>query len=106
MVAVWKAAREAGYEVEIIEDGEVALASSRQLPGPEFNRQRSRAAAHMVPLATRFFDRHGTAGWLRLSEPPWPGAVSDYELGFYAAAPDEVTDFPAPAGNHDSQGRA
>lgn len=99
MVAAWKAARDAGFQVEIREDGEIAMASSRELPGPEFNQADGLARLpNMLPMATRFFDKHCTPGWLRLSEPPWPDAESDYDLGFYAADSREVADFPLPAG--------
>jgi MOSC domain-containing protein YiiM/GNAT superfamily N-acetyltransferase len=98
-VAAWRSARDAGFQVETVEDGEIALATSHQLPGAEFNQAVGLARLpNMLPLATTFFDRHGTPGWLRLSDQPWPDAVSDYELGFYGAAPDEVTDCPPPDG--------
>jgi GNAT superfamily N-acetyltransferase len=85
--------------LDIVEDGEIAMASSHQLPGAEFNQADGLARLpNMLPLATRFFDRHGTPAWLRMSEQPWPAAVSDYDLGFYGAAPDAVTDCTAPDG--------
>jgi len=98
MLAAWMATRESGYQIEIFEDGEISMASSRQLPGPAFNSADGLARLpNMLEMATRFFDRHGTRGWITAVEPPWPGAVDDYTLDVFAAAPAEVADGPLPA---------
>jgi MOSC domain-containing protein YiiM/GNAT superfamily N-acetyltransferase len=99
MLQAWRAARDAGYQIEIVEDGEIALASSHELPGPAFNQGDGLARLpNLLGMATSFFDRHGTRAWLRTSEAPWPDAVSDYTLDVFTAAPDEVTDCPPPPG--------
>jgi len=99
MLAAWNAAREAGYQIEVFEDGEISMASSRELPGPAFNSADGLARLpNMLKLATRFFDRHGTRAWITADEPPWPAAVDDFTLDVFAAAPDEVADFSLPAG--------
>ena len=99
MLAAWKAARDAGFQIEIVDDGEIALASSRQLPGPAFNQADGLARLpNMLDMATDFFDRQGTRAWLRMVDPPWPAAESDYTLTVFAAAPEDIADVPAPAG--------
>ena len=99
MLAAWDAAREAGFQIEILDDGEISMASSRELPGPAFNSADGFARLpNMLEMATRFFDRHGTPGWVTADKPPWPGAVDDYTLDVFAAAPNEVAEASLPAG--------
>ena len=99
MLAAWNAARDAGYQIEIADDGEISMASSRELPGPAFNSADGFARLpNMLEMATRFFDRRGTPGWITADEPPWTGAVDDFTLDVFAAAPDEVAEVPLPAG--------
>jgi len=99
MAAAWRAARDAGFQIEIVEDGEIGLASSHELPGPAFNQGDGLARLpNMLGMATRFFDKHGTPAWLRMVDPPWPGAESDYTLDLFAAAPVDVADVAAPEG--------
>lgn len=103
MVQAWKAARDAGFQIEILDDGEISFASSRELPGPAFNQGDGLARLpNLLPRAMDFFDKHGTAGWLRLAgpslSPPWPDAESDYTLDVFAAAPEEIADVAPPDG--------
>ena len=99
MIAAWNAAGDAGYQIEILEDGELSLASSRQLPGPAFNSADGFAGLpNKIEIATDFYDRHGTRGWLRMDDPPWPGAVFDLTLDVFAATPADVADVALPAG--------
>ena len=99
MLAAWNAARKAGYQIEILDDGEISMAASRELPGPAFNSADGFARLpNMLEMATRFFDRHGTRGWITADEPPWSGALDDFTLDVFAAAPDEVAKVSLPAG--------
>ena len=99
MLAAWNAAREAGYQIEIADDGEISMASSRELPGPAFNSADGiTRLPNMLEMATRFFDRHATPGWITADEPPWPGAVDDFTLDVFAAAPEEVAEVALPGG--------
>ena len=99
MLAAWKAAHDLGYQVEIVDDGEISLVSSKQLPGPVFNQAEGLARLpNLLEMATDFFDLHGTRGWLRMVDPPWPDAKSDYTLTVFAATPEDVTDIGPPAG--------
>jgi MOSC domain-containing protein YiiM/GNAT superfamily N-acetyltransferase len=74
-VAAWRAAAASGFEIEIVEDGEIALASSTDLPGPAFNSALGLVRLpNMLSMATDFFDEHNTTGYLWFDGPPWPGA--------------------------------
>ena len=99
MAAAWRAAHDAGFQIAIVEDGEIGLASSHELPGPAFNQGDGLARLpNMLDMATRFFDKHGTPAWLRMVDPPWPGAESDYTLDVFAASPQDVAQVPIPEG--------
>ncbi|HUP83658.1 MAG TPA: GNAT family N-acetyltransferase [Candidatus Limnocylindria bacterium] len=75
-VAAWRAAAASGYAIDIVDDGEIALASSTDLPGPAFNSAHGLARLpNLMPMATDFYDRHNANGYLWLEEAPWPGAV-------------------------------
>ena len=75
-VAAWRAAAAAGFKMDIVEDGEIALASSTDLPGPAFNSALGLVRLpNMLSMATDFFDAHNTTGYLWFEGPPWPGAV-------------------------------
>ena len=64
-VAAWKAARSSGFQIAIDDDGEISMASSRELPGPAFNQADGFAGLpNLLPMAFDFFDRHGTRGWI------------------------------------------
>jgi len=98
-VAAWKAARAAGFQIEISEDGDIGMASSRDMPGPAFNQAHGFARLpNLVAMATSFFDRHGTPGWIWMAEEPWEGAETDLTLGIFSAAPTDVADLPPPEG--------
>ena len=84
-VAFWQAAVAAGFEVDVLDDGEIAVAASTQLPGPIFNS--ALGFAHLPNLVDRALEHFGTrdvTGWLLADEPPWPGAVVDSTLARYA----------------------
>lgn len=86
-VAAWRAAAASGFAVDIVDDGEIALASSTALPGPAFNSALGLVRLpNMLSMATDFFDAHNTTGYLWCGEAPWPGAVPYLEgdvLGAY-----------------------
>ena len=93
-VAAWRAAAASGFAIDILEDGEIALASSTDLPGPAFNSALGLARLpNMVSMATDFFDAHNTTGYLWFDGPPWPGAVPMMEgdmVGAYVTDQDVV----------------
>jgi MOSC domain-containing protein YiiM/GNAT superfamily N-acetyltransferase len=98
-LASWRAAHTAGFQISVFDDGEVVMASSAQLPGPAFNQASGLAGLpNLFSLATDFFDRHRTRGWIWAAEEPWRGAPADLTLGMYGAAPADIADAPAPDG--------
>jgi MOSC domain-containing protein YiiM/GNAT superfamily N-acetyltransferase len=76
-VAAWRAAAASGFAIDILEDGEIALASSTDLPGPAFNSAHGLARLpNLLSMVTDFYDAHDAMGYLWADEPPWPGAVA------------------------------
>ena len=99
-VAAWRAAAAAGYAIDFVEDGEIAMASSTDLPGPAFNSTHGLARLpNMLTMVTDFYDAHGTTGYLWLTEQPWPGAATEMDGDFFGAAASEAVDeAPLPEG--------
>lgn len=99
--SAWKAAHDAGYAIDFVEDGEIGLAASPEIPGPAFNQAIGFARLpNLLDRATGFFDRHATTGWIWLAEsPPWEAAAQPaLTLGVFAADPVDVPDAPLPDG--------
>jgi MOSC domain-containing protein YiiM/GNAT superfamily N-acetyltransferase len=85
-VAAWRAAAAAGFAIDILEDGEMALASSTELPGPAFNSTHGLARLpNMLSMATDFYDAHKSTGYLWMTQVPWPGAKAVMEGDFVGA---------------------
>jgi MOSC domain-containing protein YiiM/GNAT superfamily N-acetyltransferase len=99
-VAAWKAAKDAGFEIEYVEDGELAMSASAAIPGPAFNQACGLARLpNLLSRATRYYDRHGTTGYLWMEEEPWPNATVTLALNIYGADATAVTaDAPTPDG--------
>jgi MOSC domain-containing protein YiiM/GNAT superfamily N-acetyltransferase len=94
----WRAAAEAGLDVRVVEDGELALCAAPDLPGAASNRATGLAGLpNLVGEATRFFDEHASTGWLVTAGPPWPGSAADMTLDIYGAPADTVEE-PPPTG--------
>jgi len=94
-VAFWDAARAAGLDVHVMDDGEIAAASAPSLPGMVFNVALGFAhLPNLVGMALEHFEAHGAAGWVIADEPPWPGAVADGTFARWAATPDAVPESP------------
>jgi MOSC domain-containing protein YiiM/GNAT superfamily N-acetyltransferase len=98
--AAWKAAQEAGFAIHFIEDGELAMASSPDLPGPAFNHASGLARLpNLLSRVTDFYDRQGTTGYLWMTdEEPWPGARRALEQAVFGGDPAAVVDVPPPPG--------
>jgi MOSC domain-containing protein YiiM/GNAT superfamily N-acetyltransferase len=85
-VAAWRAAAASGFAIDFIEDGELAMASSPDLPGPAFNSTHGLARLpNMLEMATDFYDEHHATGYLWMTEEPWPGAKAFMEGDFVGA---------------------
>lgn len=91
-LAAWRAAEEAGFEIDVVDDGDIAMACAPALGGPAFNHASGLARyPNLVHLATDFFDRHRSAGWLWTDEPPWPDAEPEVTIKVFAADPAAMT---------------
>ncbi|MEO6578387.1 MAG: GNAT family N-acetyltransferase [Candidatus Limnocylindria bacterium] len=96
-VAFWEAAVAAGERVEILEDGEVAVAAAPQLPGAVFNAALGFAhLPNVVERARSHFANHEVRGWLFTDAPPWAGAIADSTLSRHLL--DEAPEPWAPTG--------
>jgi GNAT superfamily N-acetyltransferase len=98
-VAAWKAARDAGFAIEIVEDGDLAMSSTSEIPGPAFNHAAGLAQhPNLLSTVTDFFDAQGTPAWLSMDEAPWQGAQPDFVLDIFGAPPGDVAQVPPPPG--------
>jgi MOSC domain-containing protein YiiM/GNAT superfamily N-acetyltransferase len=98
-LALWRAARRAGHEVHILDDGELVAAAAPALPGPPFNHARGlRDLPHATWRVLRFYRRHRTAGTFGAEEAPWPGAQPTGALAILAGDPARLRSAPEAAG--------
>ena len=98
-IAFWEAGREAGLDVNVMDDGEIAAAATSSLPGMAFNI--ALGFAHLPNLVERALDHfatHAAAGWVIADDPPWPGADSDLTFSRWAARPEAVAPASLPDG--------
>ncbi len=98
-VGRWRAAAAAGFDVRVVDDGELALVASPDLSSAAFNL----ALGHrMLPNLTdrmlAFFREHGTVGRVVASGPPWDGAVAETTTVIASAAPPTVAATDPPEG--------
>jgi MOSC domain-containing protein YiiM/GNAT superfamily N-acetyltransferase len=98
-VAAWRAARDAGFAIAILDDGELAMSASPDLPGPAFNSAAGLAGLpNLISYATDFYDRQAMIGHLWLDAEPWPEAELSLTVDIFGARPGEVADVPLPDG--------
>lgn len=98
-VASWRAAEKSGFEIDIVEDGDIAMASAPTIAGPAFNHVMGLAQyPNLVPMATRFFKRRRAPGWLWAEEPPWPGAEPELTVSMFGGDVGAIRDFDGPSG--------
>jgi MOSC domain-containing protein YiiM/GNAT superfamily N-acetyltransferase len=96
---LWRAARAAGRDVRILDDGELSVAASPELPGPAFNNACGlRKLPHQIPVVLEHYRRSGVSGWLPTELEPWPDAEPDFELAVTRALPGDVPDEGPPEG--------
>jgi MOSC domain-containing protein YiiM/GNAT superfamily N-acetyltransferase len=99
-VAAWRAAASSGFAIDIVEDGEMAMASSTDLPGPAFNSNHGLARLpNLLSMVTDFYDAHAAKGYLWADKPPWPGALAFMKGAIVGAT---VTDDAVVAALNDS----
>ncbi|HEY3524246.1 MAG TPA: GNAT family N-acetyltransferase, partial [Candidatus Limnocylindrales bacterium] len=98
-VSLWRAARAAGFDVEIVDDGELAIGSSAELPGRPFNVALGlRPLPSYLPLVLDRAIATDRAIWFRFPSPPWPGAQPAERLVTHTAEPTVVGAAQAPKG--------
>ncbi|HEU4672402.1 MAG TPA: GNAT family N-acetyltransferase [Candidatus Limnocylindrales bacterium] len=92
-VSLWRAARAAGFDVEIVDDGELAIGSSTALPGRPFNLALGlRPLPSYLPLVLERSVATGRPTWFRFPSPPWPGAEPAERLVIHTAEPMAVAE--------------
>ncbi len=90
-LAFWAAAVAAGHEVDVLDDGDIAVAAARSLPGQVFNVGLGFAhLPNLVDRALEHFRDRGVEGWVLADDPPWLGATDDATLARYAIEPSGV----------------
>lgn len=98
-IAAWRAAQDAGYDVRIIEDGDLAMSAAPGIDGPGFNHADGLASMpHLLGMVTDFYDEQRCQGWLVAESAPWPGAEPSLVIGVFAARPAEVPIVDPPHG--------
>jgi MOSC domain-containing protein YiiM/GNAT superfamily N-acetyltransferase len=99
-LALWRAAKGAGFDVRILDDGELTVAASPDLASPLYNDAVTglRTLPHLLPRVLDHYRSAGTAGLFEAETPPWPGATSGPSIAVLAAAPADVPAAPASDG--------
>jgi MOSC domain-containing protein YiiM/GNAT superfamily N-acetyltransferase len=98
-LARWNAAAAAGFAVHVVDDGDLAMVASPELPSSQFNRVIGhRIVPNLIERMLEFFRTHGTVGRIVAERPPWPGAVAESRIVSFATAPRPIADVPLPAG--------
>jgi MOSC domain-containing protein YiiM/GNAT superfamily N-acetyltransferase len=99
IIAAWKAAANAGFNVTIVEDGDISMAASTDIPGPAYNHAAGLARyPNLLDMVTDFYDKQGSVGWLIAEHEPWPDAQINVVVDVYAARPEDVRHVPTPPG--------
>lgn len=90
-VSLWQATAEAGFDVRLVDDGELAMVASPRFPGRSFNRVSGhRELPNLLPRMVDWFQTNGAPGWIAASEPPWPGAEPERRSSIHAAEPSAI----------------
>ena len=96
-LAAWRAAADSGFDVRIVDDGDLSMAASPEIHGPAFNHAAGLARMpHLVGMATAFYDRNEARGWLITESAPWPDAEIGVTVDVFSALPDVIGDAEVP----------
>lgn len=88
---LWRAAEAAGRTVLIVDDFDLVMAASSDLPGPTFNTCSGlRTVPHLLPVVLDRYRSAGTSGWLPMESKPWPGAEPEHMLATLSGDPSVV----------------
>lgn len=90
-LAVWRAASRAGFDVRLIDDGDLVAVASPELAAPAFNRwlTGARTVPQLAPRVLDLFAGAGVTGLLEADECP-AGSASGPDLAILAATPEEI----------------
>jgi MOSC domain-containing protein YiiM/GNAT superfamily N-acetyltransferase len=98
-IASWRAAKEAGFQIDIVEDGDISMASSVQIEGPAFNHAMGMTQyPNLIDMVTAFYDERHAPGWIWAEDPPWLNAEPEITVSTFAADPADIPDFDGPRG--------
>ena len=90
-IGLWHAVADAGFNIAIDEDGELAMAASPELRSTAFNRALGhRMLPQMTDRMRAFFRAAGTTGWIVADREPWPGAEAGQRALVMAAEPAQI----------------
>lgn len=102
-VALWRSVGDAGFDIRIEEDGDLAMAASAELPSATFNRALGhRTLPDLTHRMLAFYRDAGVRGWIAAERPPWPGAVAEESILVFAAEPAGVAAVEAAASAFDA----
>jgi GNAT superfamily N-acetyltransferase len=88
---LWSATADAGFDVRVADDGELAMVASPEFRGRVFNRVTGyRSQPNLLIRIVDWFRANETAGWIVADRPPWPDARPEYPNSILVAAPDVV----------------
>jgi len=87
---LWRAARAAGIDAHVLDDGELSVGATPAVRSPAFNHAHGlRRLPHLLPEVLAHFDRAGSAGLVPYERPALD-AQPDHELVVHATAPAEI----------------
>ncbi len=91
----WRAAIDAGIDLRLLDDGDLAVAATPSLAATDFNLALGlRQVPHMLPDVLDHFRRHDAVGWLVCENPPWKDALAEQRDAVLTAVPGRVEDRP------------
>lgn len=95
---LWRAARAAGLDVRVLDDGDICAGASPSFPGPAFNHaQGLRLMPQLLPEVLAHFASVGSVASIPW-EAPTPDAEPELSMSVHACPPAEVRPAPTPSG--------
>jgi MOSC domain-containing protein YiiM/GNAT superfamily N-acetyltransferase len=96
---MWRAAKAGGVDLEIVEDGELAMAARPGVSDDFYSHADGmRTLPNLLPRVLDHYRANRAVGWVGSAAPPWQGAVPDFSLAIFVAEPPDVPDAAPPSG--------